>query len=264
MIRIVFFDVDGTLMTDRQIPDSARQAVSLLKEQGIIPALATGRPEYEMRAVCESLGIDWAVTCNGAHIGYQGNTIIGTPFSKAQIGEWVERAVHSENHTLLLYGGQQIYSTKRIADCPYFTEADHEIGFLEPLPVTTADELPDIYQCILFAPEEDEAPYIADGADKLYLHRWRSSALDLNPCGVNKSTGVTQLLDHLGLTREQAAAFGDGLNDLEMIRDIGHGIAMGNSCPELLACARYVTRHVQEDGILHGVKRWILPTIVHS
>jgi Cof subfamily protein (haloacid dehalogenase superfamily) len=258
MIKVVFFDVDGTLMTGKQIPDSAKRAIRLLQEHEIIPVLATGRPEYEMRTVRESLGIDWAITCNGAHIGCQGRTVFGTPFSKAQIKEWVERAQNTDGHTLLLYGGQNIYSTKSIADCPYFSQADREIGFLEPLLVTRADELPDIYQCILFAPEEEEAPYLEHCADELYLHRWRPWALDLNPQGISKASGVKKLLEHFNLTPEQAAAFGDGNNDLEMIRYVGLGIAMGNSTPELLACAPHVTRHAREDGILYGVENLIL------
>ncbi|TCP55472.1 hypothetical protein EV586_103124 [Tumebacillus sp. BK434] len=258
MIRIVFFDVDGTLMTDKQIPDSARQAISLLKEHAIIPVLATGRPEYEMHAVREQLGIDWAVTCNGAHVGRHGQTVTGTPFAKEQIREWVRLAQTTPGHTLLLYGGQNIYSTRAIADCPHFTAADREIGFLEPLPFEQAETLPEIYQCILFAPQEEEAPYTAHLQEQLYLHRWRTSALDLNPLGVNKATGVQKLLDHLNIPVEQAAAFGDGNNDLEMIGHVGLGIAMGNSTPELLAVAKQVTRHVREDGILHGVQQFIL------
>lgn len=259
MIRIVFFDVDGTLMTNKQIPDSARRAISLLKQNSIIPVLATGRPEYEMKSVRETLGIDWAVTCNGAHIGQNGRTVTGTPFSKQQIQDWVHLAHTTPGHTLLLYGGEHIYSTKKIADCPHFTQADREIGFLEPQLVQKADELPEIYQCILFAPQDEEAPYTAHLQDQLYLHRWRTWALDLNPLGVNKATGVQKLLDHLNIPTSQAAAFGDGNNDLEMIQHVGLGIAMGNSSPELLAVASHVTRHVNEDGILHAVQHLILP-----
>lgn len=259
MIRIVFFDVDGTLLSDKVVPDSTRQAISLLQAQGITTALATGRPEFELHELREQLSIDWAITCNGAHLGHRGQTVTGTAFSTERIDEWVELAQRTPGHTLLLYGAQHTFSTSSIADCPYLSQADEEIGFLEPIPVSEAGRLPAIYQCILFAPEEEASPYTERYADELYLHRWHPWALDLTPQGINKSTGVQLLLDRLGISHEEAAAFGDGKNDLEMIQHVGLGIAMGNSCPELLACARHVTAHVKDDGILQAVTNLILP-----
>lgn len=254
MTKIVFFDIDGTLMVDKRIPESVPQAIALLKERGILPVLATGRSEYEIRDLRAELGIDWALTCNGAHVGYQGRTVRGKELPRERVAQWLERL--QEGHSLLLYGAERFYSTN--ANCPYFLQARQEIGFLEPLAATAADELPSLYQAILFCPEEQEAHYIGDHAEELNLHRWRTWATDLNPHGMNKSIGISALLDHLGFAPEDAAAFGDGKNDIEMLQYVGLGIAMGNACPELLAVAAHTTRHAREDGILHGVETMIL------
>ena len=253
-IKVVFFDIDGTLMVDKQVPNSANQALDRLKEHGILPVLATGRSEYEIRSLRDELGIDWALTCNGAHVGHQGRTVRGKELPRNRAAQWMERL--QEGHSLLFYGAERFYSTN--PSCPHFLRAREEIGFMEPLRVTSAAELPSVYQAILFCPEEEEAHYIGDHLEELSLHRWRTWAVDINPQGMNKSVGIALLLDHLGWKAEAAAAFGDGKNDIEMIQYVGTGIAMGNACPELLAVASHTTRHAREDGILHGVETLIL------
>lgn len=255
MIKAVFFDIDGTLKDKTHIPDSAQEAIRLLQEQDILPVLCTGRSEYEVKPIREQLGIDWAITCNGAHIGRRGQTVSGTPFSREVIADWVEKA--RNGHTFLLYGADKMFITR--PDCPYFRQAAKEISFLQPLPVPDSpDDLPPIYQVIVFCKKADEPTYLAAHTDDFYLHRWRTWALDINPPGTNKAAGVQQVLDHFGWTRDEAAAFGDGKNDIEMIRHVGLGIAMGNACDELLACTTYHTRRLNEGGIWYGVNTFIL------
>ncbi|MGZ6507394.1 MAG: HAD family hydrolase, partial [Tumebacillaceae bacterium] len=106
--------------------------------------------------------------------------------------------------------------------------------------------------------EADTAAYTDGHEHQLHPHRWRTWAIDLNPTGINKSVGIATLLHHLGMTREEAAAFGDGKNDIEMLQYVGRGIAMGNACQELLSTAPYRTHAVHEDGILHGVQTIVL------
>jgi len=260
MIHIVFFDIDGTLMHDKQISETTVEAIELLKAQDILPVLATGRPEYEVKPIRERLGIEWALTCNGAHVGYNGRTITGKSFSRSLLRDWLAYAADDSGgrrHTFLLYGASKMYASR--PNCPLFLQAREEIGFAEPLSYDSPEELPEIYQCILFCPEEEALPYTKGREEELYIHRWRPWAVDFNPAGVHKAAGVQILLDHLGLRPEQAAAFGDGRNDIEMIRHVGLGVAMGNACAELIACADHVTRHAGDDGILHGVKTLILP-----
>jgi len=75
---------------------------------------------------------------------------------------------------------------------------------------------------------------------------------------MNKAVGLRKLIDHLGLTTEEVAAFGDGHNDFEMIEAVGSGIAMGNAAEELKVKARYVTKSLNEGGIAYAVDKWIL------
>lgn len=261
-IRIVFFDVDGTLMHNKQLPESAKRAVQLLKERQIIPVIATGRSEFEIEALRAELGIEWAITCNGAHIGFRGETVFGTPFPRQMLVEWLERAaVHG--HSFLLYGAQRMFISTS-AECRFFQQARQEIGFLDPSTYRTVHEVPEIYQCIAFVDEEEELLYTDTYEEEVAKHRWRPWAIDLNPRQINKSVGISTLLDHLEISPAQAAAFGDGLNDREMLQFVRYGIAMGNSEPELFSLAPYRTKDAGDDGILHGVQSILLADLPAS
>jgi Cof subfamily protein (haloacid dehalogenase superfamily) len=260
MIKLAAFDVDGTLRERDYLPDSTKVALHKLKEQGVELALCTGRSEHEMASLREELGIDWAITCNGSHVGYRGKTVFGNKFEPGTVSRWLQEADRM-NHTVLLYGSERMFMNQS-ADAPYFRQAQQEIGFMEPdvLDVQRLNEgtVPDVYQCIVFCGDQDEQAYLGEMKDAFYKHRWRTWALDINPVGMNKAVGLRKLLDHLGIAPEEAAAFGDGLNDMEMIGCVGMGIAMGNAIDELKARARYVTKPMYEDGIAYAVDTFLL------
>jgi hydroxymethylpyrimidine pyrophosphatase-like HAD family hydrolase len=71
---------------------------------------------------------------------------------------------------------------------------------------------------------------------------------------VNKGTGVNALLQHLNIPRDASIAFGDGMNDKEMVAAVGEGFAMGNSTPELFSYAKHKTTDVMNSGIYNGLK----------
>ena len=79
--------------------------------------------------------------------------------------------------------------------------------------------------------------------------RWHKTAVDVLPKAVNKWTGCQWVLAETGFQAHQAIAFGDGMNDMEMIKGVGVGIAMGNGHPELKAAADRVALPLHEDGI---------------
>lgn len=255
IVKFVAFDVDGTLRDRDYLPNSAREALAKLQERGIVLALCTGRSEYEMASLREELRIDWAITCNGSHIGYRGETVFGTSFSEQTVRNWVEEAERLQ-HSLLLYGSRLMLSNR--PDDVYFRQAQQEIGFMEPVLLQRDEGISEIYQCILFCNEQEEYQYIGTERDQYYIHRWRPWAFDLNPSGMNKAVGLLKLLGHLGISPVDAAAFGDGLNDMEMIESVGFGIAMGNAGETLKSKARYVTGTLHEDGVAYAVEKWVL------
>ena len=82
------------------------------------------------------------------------------------------------------------------------------------------------------------------------------NSVEFVPLGVNKAKGIEVILDHTGISREDSYAFGDRANDIDMIKYVKYGVAMGNSVPELLEIAPYQTARVDEDGIEKGLKKF--------
>ncbi len=255
MIKLAAFDVDGTIREREFMPESTRAAIKRLQDSGIITVLCTGRSEFEMRPLREELGIDWAITCNGNHIGYRGDTRHGRPFEAGEVQRWIETA-GTNGHALVLYGGGSMWMNR--ADDVWFRQAQRDIGFMQPLPLPADNRLPDIYQCIVFCDAAADPLYFDRASDSYYVHRFAPYATDINPQGTNKAAGLMRLLGELGISPDEAAAFGDGSNDIEMLGAVGCGIAMGNGIDAAKRAARHITKPLREDGIAYAVDAWIL------
>lgn len=258
LIKLVAFDVDGTLKDENYIPDTAKKAIDKLKAQGITVCLCTGRSEYEITDLRKELGVDWTITCNGSHVAYQGKTAHGKSFDPNLVQKWREMAGEL-GHMILFYSASEMFANE--LDNVHFRQAQQKIGFQNPHYIDDQFKLPDIYQCIVFCSEEEEVNYIGSCRDHIYVHRWDPWAIDFNPEGMNKSVGLRWLVQHLKLNREQVAAFGDGSNDVEMLSSVGMGIAMGNGIEKVKRVSKYITRSIHDDGVAYAVDQWILPSV---
>ena len=113
----------------------------------------------------------------------------------------------------------------------------------------------DIYQLSAFLPPEKEAEFLRRCPGCLAV-RWEDDFCDILPEGGGKPNGLRQTLAHLGLTREQCIAFGDGGNDVTMLEYAGIGVAMGNACEEAKAAADYVTDDIMKDGLAKALEHF--------
>lgn len=249
--KIVFFDLDGTLFNEeKQIPADAAEAVRTLKERGVEPVIATGRAPYFFLPVLESLGIDSYVSLNGAYVVYQGKPLLKRPIPRTNLEKLVALA-GSNRHSLVFEGGEAYFTDTEAH--PFVEEAISSLRVAMPGfdPVCWHNE--DIYQVFLHCESHEEHLY-EQLLTELKMVRWHAKAMDVLPADGSKALGIDMLLRHLNLRSDQAVAFGDGLNDKEMLKHVGLGIAMGNSHPELLPFADYVTAHVDEGGVVQGLR----------
>ncbi|MGG1552713.1 Cof-type HAD-IIB family hydrolase [Paenibacillus ferrarius] len=250
MYKIVFFDIDGTLVNEeKQVPESTVKAVHQLKQKGIEPVIATGRAPYFIKPLAELLGIDSYVCLNGGFAVYKGEPLYRRVIEKNAIASLVRLAA-AHGHSLVFEGEREYYTDT--ADHPSMLSSVHSLKV--DLPGVDPDfwRTNDIYQIFLHCEVKDEHLYEGLLGD-FKLIRWHQHAMDVLPAGGSKAQGIAALLELVGLKPEEAVAFGDGLNDMEMLSYVGFGIAMGNSHQDLLPFADHVTTHVDEEGIRNGL-----------
>lgn len=251
--NIVFFDIDGTILNEKkEIPASAKQAIKELKQNGANVAIATGRAPFMFENIRKELGIESYVSYNGQYVVFEGNVIYNNPLGQEKLTELYQRSTEEEI-PMIFMTEDHMWASR--ADHPYIAESLASLQYDYPIVDPELKHDKKIYQALLFC-EKDQEDSIAAHHDSFRFVRWHDYSCDVLPGGGSKAVGIGKLIEASGLDITHSFAFGDGLNDIEMIREVGTGIAMGNAVPDLKAIADYVTSDVQDDGIYKGLKHF--------
>lgn len=270
-IRALFLDIDGTVVrADEPVSPAVVAAVRRAQEHGCEVALCTGRTRYRSTHIARQLAMrGYLVTSNGGavcHIG-TGEIVYRRLISKPRAIEVVRAIVHA--------GGEPYVYEDSDRDGPEGARVLHHPSYgpgtwtdparyrpharlledlpFEPISIST------------FGPPESIRPLARR------LRETLPSTLSIIESGsefgwgieiyvenVNKVAGLEAVAARLDIGRDETAAIGDHVNDLEMLRWAGLSIAMGNALPEVREAADFITGTVDEDGVATAIDRWIL------
>lgn len=255
MIKAVFLDVDGTLLSekDRSLSQRTEQSIRQLIEKGIHIILVTGRPHH----LCEEfkhLDIDTVISANGALITCGGERIYKSVLSSPMIREFSHFAA-SQGHALSYFTESFAMNGACQTDSRVTDALRETLGLIEyPDQMMTLDN--EIYCMCLYANEEETNKYRAQFPSLRFVrfHPYVCNVLEANE--VSKSVAAQAVLTHLNVCREETMAFGDGENDIDLLTYAGVGVAMGNGGERVKQCADYVTLKASEDGITHALKHF--------
>lgn len=256
-IKMIFFDIDETLYVKNKsyIPDSVLQVLPRLRTKGIIPAIATGRcfgafPKA-LKPLIGEKGFELFVTINGQYNFYQTQIISEYALDHAEIVNCIEKLTALN----IVYAVVTPNEIAVSADNPIVREAllpikedyivDPHYHLVEP-----------VMQILAFYPENLDDAVVASGLflGNLKSIRWHPNGVDILKKSNSKAQGIKDVIAHFGLTLENTMAFGDGLNDVEMFSAVGLSVAMGNAVESLKTQADFVTKHIEEDGILYALE----------
>lgn len=255
MIKAVFFDIDGTLVSFKThvVANSTVEAIHQLRAKGIKVFIATGR-QLQCIDNLGNLEVDGYVTLNGGYcIAGKDEVIYKQAIPKEDIHSMLEyqRTVHTfpcacvtEDAIVLNYRNESVdalYEQIRLK-AP-------EIGPIE----TLADE--EIFQLIAFFTAEEEEQIMASMPDSLAA-RWSPYFADVVAKGCTKAVGIDRIIEHYGIALEETMAFGDGGNDIAMLQHVGIGVAMGNAMDDVKTSADFVTTSVDEDGVVVALRHF--------
>jgi Cof subfamily protein (haloacid dehalogenase superfamily) len=250
--KIVFFDIDGTLLDhDKKLPQATKEAIQTLQENGTYVAIATGRAPFMYEELRKELGIDSYVSFNGQYVVFENRVIYKNPLNNSVLKDLLNDS-EKRDHPVVFLNQSTMKST--VKHHPFIEESMESLKFPHP------DHQPDffsdkeIYQSLLFCRQEEESFYRENYSDFSFI-RWHEFSMDILPRGGSKAEGIKKMIAELGFNLEDVYAFGDGLNDIEMIEAVGTGVAMGNAVDEVKEHASFVTKHVDDNGISFGLKK---------
>lgn len=246
-IKIVFFDIDGTLidMKKKQMTERIRETLLKLKRSGVKICIATGRSPMQIPHFPE-VEFDAFLTYNGSYCFDKYQDIFRNPLKKEDVYTIIDNAKEMGRPLSLA-------TKKRLASNGVDDDLREYYGFAG-LEVQIADDFDmvaksqEIYQ-ILLGCRKSEYELILKGAKEAKIAVWWDRAVDIIPSSGGKGVAVSRILEYYHLSREEAMAFGDGNNDIEMLKAVGRGIAMENASPELKAAAYDICGDVAEDGV---------------
>jgi Cof subfamily protein (haloacid dehalogenase superfamily) len=258
--RLLAIDVDGTLLTTEGVLSTrTREAVRAADRAEWHVTLVTGRPLPYVLPVVQELGVgEYVVAANGATVAEIGS---GTVLYQANLpGRLIVDALTRARRAV---PGIRLAATT--------TRGFHtEPGFEELAPLSRADAVvvddasprPDdtVTSAVLFVRGADTMDVLAQVA-AIVPHGIDVSpsglpgSVELTAPGVHKGSGVVHLCERMGVDRQDVVAFGDSLNDHEILRWAGLGVAMGNADTHTKAVADEITASNDDDGVALVIER---------
>ncbi len=253
-VKIVFFDIDDTLRVKATgyMPESIQYVFKSLKDKGILTGIASGRALYGVVPEIKALEPDYFVTINGTYVvDKKGQEIVNNPLPRDIVAKYVEWA-KSEGIEYGFAGKDKPVVSKR---CDLVDNA------LEPVyGICDVDSdfylTNDVYHMWTFSERNDQLQLPEELASQIRLVPWHEHSSDVVQKDISKASGVAHVLEKNNWKPLNAMMFGDVTKDMEIFDYVGLTVAMVNAVPELKEKADFVTKTVEEDGILYALEEF--------
>lgn len=257
MIKLVVSDIDGTLLEDggHELNPELFDVILKLRAAGMQFAAASGRQWASIEAVFEPIKEKiFYLSDNGAYVGMCGRNLFLNPIDRDLIHEMI-RDIRAAGLTALLSGPDQAYMDE---DNPEFYRWLTEGYRFQVKKVRDLMQVEDQFIKISAYKKHDVEPATKELREK-YGSRLKITIsgdmwMDCMASGVNKGEAVKLLQESLGILPEETIAFGDQLNDMEMLKQAYYSFAIGNARPEVKAAARFQADTNVKDGVLKILK----------
>ncbi|GAT71668.1 Cof-type HAD-IIB family hydrolase [Microbacterium hydrocarbonoxydans] len=266
-MRLIATDLDGTLLDSAAaVTPRTRRALDAARARGIHVVPVTARQPIGLRAIAAEAGFDdWALCGNGA---YATNLADGRMLFAEELpadtirtlAEALRASIPGLLFASVREGGETFVAQHGYAEIADY--ADHKrhprtMGGVDLEHVLAAPSLKLVIRHPELAPS-----VLFDNLRDLGLTGFEATLsgapfVEVMAEGVTKATGLARLCEHLHVDRADVVAFGDALNDVEMLRWAGHGVAMAGSEPIVLDAADEVALSNDDDGVARVIERML-------
>lgn len=249
--RVIFLDIDGTLICKQQ-PTLTDRTLSVLKkaqQEGHKVFLNTGRAMAVIpKEMLAAFSFDGIIAGCGSYIRIGDKVLLRQRLRMEFCSYLAELALTMESKPYCLFGGEEY---------PLYMNYERE-----GLEVTSPRDFWEKYDGIAVTKAsmgvrgEEPMPDFGKYRDEITIYRY-PHFMEMVPRGYTKATGITFVMKALHLPEENSIAIGDSYNDSDMLRAAGVGIAMGDACPEVQAAADFVTLSCEEDGVAVALEKYL-------
>ncbi|MBF2628672.1 Cof-type HAD-IIB family hydrolase [Listeria marthii] len=276
MKKIVFVDVDGTLVSDDGlVPESARTAIIQARNNGHRVYLCTGRSKPELYETILSIGFDGIIGAGGGYIEVDNEIIYHKKVANEDVVHMVDFFMEKELDFYLESNGGLFASPKLEARLDKLVYGD-----VENDPIAREKKVNNPHPFVqgltygetnLYRTDVNKACFLENKAVPFEeIKKEFSGKFEVMHCTVpifgddsgelmvpdiHKATAIEFLLQHIGGDKKATIGIGDGMNDAEMLVYCETGIAMGNAKEELKQLADDVTKSVDEDGLFASFQK---------
>jgi Cof subfamily protein (haloacid dehalogenase superfamily) len=263
-VRLIACDLDGTLLDEhKQLPPELPALIVRLHARGVVFCPASGRQYHTIREQFAPLGASIPVIAeNGAYVVFDGRELYSASLAADDVRAVLDAArslkPRGADIGIVLCGKRAAY-IERLDEpfvaqvAPYYLRLER-VASLDAVLDAARDEILKIAVYDFESPEPNLYPRLRAFADRLQVVVSGSNWLDVMPAGIHKGAGLRALQDALALGRHQTAAFGDHLNDLELLAGAEHSYAMANAHPALRERARHIAAANSENGVVRAIE----------
>ena len=265
-IRLIATDIDGTLLDKKgRIPERNLRAIHLAQEKGITVAISSGRFPENVYILLEEYGLRCPIIGdNGGRLTDESLHVLADHVMDTKAAQQVLDILLSFGSEYFIFGDRMICTSS--AEVVHHSELSQGVRMKE-LGFTYFHGTEEAHQAVKHSVHKffvfDNVPLepvrrALQQVDGILLTRSGIHNIEVMPAGVDKSSGIRDMAELLGVSMDQVMALGDEGNDIPMLRAAGYGVAMGNASEEAKAAARFVTDTNENCGFAKAIERYAL------
>jgi Cof subfamily protein (haloacid dehalogenase superfamily) len=260
-LSLVISDIDGTLITsNHEVTEATKAAAAKLYERGIALSLASSRPPRSIVPLADALKLSGPFAAfNGALVVKREGEVLARSVMSSEIISQVKSIADSFGLAVWLYDELDWWVPWRDA---FVDREEHTSGFSARLEgyndriTSEANKL-----TVVGNPEpvaQAEQRLLSELSKEVSASRSKPRFLDVTAYGIHKGTVVVRLAKLLNIPTDRVAVIGDGPNDIEMFKQAGLSIAMGQAVDEVREAATHVTASNDDEGWALGIEQYVL------
>jgi len=258
MIKLIASDIDGTLVPDgsHELNPELYDVILKLRAKGIQFAAASGRQWLSIESIFEPIKEKvFYLSDNGAYVGCHGRSLYVNPIERKTVMDMVQDVRNMDGLDVMICGPDVIYTETDNQEFLDWMVNGYKFHVKQVEDLTRVES--EFIKISVYRKTDVEAhtrTLREKYADRLKITIAGDMWMDCMRPGINKGQAIKLLQDSLGIKPEESMAFGDQLNDIEMLKQAYYSFAVGNAREEVKAAARFRTDTNVNDGVLKILK----------